>query len=56
MKLIKGYPDKIVFQTPLENTVTISCEGEIKIVYVVDGIETVYYIKETKQSKLVMNK
>lgn len=56
MKIINSYPTHIVFKTE-EAVIDISCEGKnIKVVYDYNGEITEYFIKETKQNKLVMNK
>jgi hypothetical protein len=57
MKLLKDYPDKIIFKTDLGNTITVSCgKGFVDISYLTKQEKINYIIKETKQEKLVMNK
>lgn len=57
MKIINGYPTHIVFKTEQEAVIDITCDGKnIKVVYDCKGEITEYFIKETKQNKLVMNK
>ncbi|MFA5772761.1 MAG: hypothetical protein WC974_08545 [Thermoplasmata archaeon] len=57
MKLLKGYPDKIIFKTDLGNTITVSCGKDfVDISYLTKQEKINYIIRETKQEKLVMNK
>lgn len=59
MKLIKGYPDKMIFETSLHNVITVTCSKDyvnINYLKVANKEKTDYIIKETQNEKLIMNK
>ena len=62
MELLKGYPDKIIFKTPFDNTITVSCGKEyvrVKYIYQDDlGVTDIkdYKIIEGKNKTLTMIK
>jgi hypothetical protein len=54
---MNGYPEKVIYKTPLNNEITISQnDGYIKIVYLTKEGKTEYKILETKNNRLIMNK
>lgn len=57
MKLIKGYPDKIIIKTGFGNTITVSCgKDSICVSYLTKSEKVNYKIIETQNEKLIMNK
>lgn len=57
MKILKGYPEVIKFETSLFNRVDISASDNcIKVVYTTKSNKTEYKLIETKQEKLLLNK
>lgn len=61
MEVLSGYPTKAIFRTGLGHLITVSCGKDvINIEYLTKAKgkteKTNYFVKETKQTKLVMNK